>query len=32
VWHKGENAIARCKPFRALATHYDKRGESYRAL
>jgi transposase len=30
--HKVENAIARCKHFRALATRYDKRGESYRAL
>lgn len=30
--HKVENAIARCKHFRAIATRYDKRGEHYRAL
>lgn len=30
--HKVENAIARAKQFRALATRYDKRGESHRAL
>ena len=29
--HKVENTIARAKQFRALATRYDKRGESYRA-
>jgi hypothetical protein len=27
-----ENLIARCKQFRSLATHYDKRAASYRAL
>ena len=27
-----ERLIARCKQFRSLATRYDKRGESYRAL
>ena len=30
--HTVENAIARCKPFRALATRYEKRAEQYRAL
>ena len=30
--HKVENAIGRCKQFRALATRYEKRGEQYRAL
>jgi transposase len=30
--HRMENLIARCKLFRSLATRYDKRGESYRAL
>jgi transposase len=30
--HRVENLIARCKQFRSLATRYDKRGESYRAL
>jgi transposase len=30
--HRVENCFARCKQFRALATRYDKRGESYRAL
>ena len=27
-----ERLIARCKQFRSLATRYDKRAESYRAL
>jgi transposase len=27
-----ENLIARCKQFRSLATRYDKRAASYRAL
>jgi transposase len=27
-----ERLIARCKQYRSLATRYDKRGESYRAL
>jgi transposase len=30
--HKVEHLINRCKQFRSLATRYDKRGESYRAL
>ena len=30
--HRVENLIARCKQSRSLATRYDKRGESYRAL
>jgi transposase len=30
--HRVENLIARCKQYRSLATRYDKRGESYRAL
>jgi transposase len=30
--HKVENCFARCKQFRAIATRYDKRAESYRAL
>ena len=30
--HTVENAFARAKHFRALATRYDKRGEQYRAL
>jgi transposase len=30
--HRVENLIARCKQFRSLATRYDKRAESYRAL
>jgi transposase len=30
--HRVENLIARCKQFRSLATRYDKRGASYRAL
>ncbi len=30
--HKVENCIARCKQFRAIATRYDKRGESYPAM
>jgi transposase len=30
--HRVENLIARCKQFRSLATRYDTRGESYRAL
>ncbi len=30
--HRVENAIARCKQFRALATRYEKRAEQYRAL
>jgi transposase len=30
--HRVENLIARCKQFCSLATRYDKRAESYRAL
>ncbi len=30
--HRVENLIGRCKQFRSLATRYEKRGESYRAL
>jgi transposase len=30
--HRVENLIARCKQFRSLATRYDKRAASYRAL
>jgi transposase len=30
--HLVENLIARCKQFRSLATRYDKRAASYRAL
>jgi transposase len=30
--HRIENLIARCKQYRSLATRYDKRRESYRAL
>jgi transposase len=30
--HRVENLIARCKQFRSLATRYDKRATSYRAL
>jgi transposase len=30
--HRVENLIARCKQFRSLATRYDTRGASYRAL
>jgi transposase len=30
--HRVENLIARCKQYRSLATRYDKRGASYRAL
>ena len=30
--HRVENLLARAKQFRSLATRYDKRGESYRAL
>ena len=30
--HRVERLIARCKQFRSLATRYDKRAESYRAL
>ena len=30
--HRVENLIARCKHLRSLATRYDKRAESYRAL
>jgi len=30
--HRVENLFARCKQFRSLATRYDKRGESFRAL
>lgn len=30
--HKVECAINRCKQFRSLATRYEKRAESYRAL
>jgi transposase len=30
--HKVENAFARAKQFRAIATRYDKRGEQYRAM
>ena len=30
--HRVENLIARCKQFRSLATRYDKRAQSYRAL
>jgi transposase len=30
--HKVENLFARCKQFRSLATRYDKRAQSYRAL
>jgi transposase len=30
--HRVENLIARCKQFRSLATRYEKRGQSYRAL
>jgi transposase len=29
--HLVENLIARCKQYRALATRYDKRAESFRA-
>jgi transposase len=30
--HRVENLFARCKQFRSLATRYDKRAQSYRAL
>jgi transposase len=30
--HRVENLIARCKQYRSLATRYDKRAASYRAL
>jgi transposase len=30
--HRVENLFARCKQFRSLATRYDKRATSYRAL
>ena len=30
--HRVENLFARCKQFRSLATRYDKRAASYRAL
>lgn len=30
--HRVENLIARCKQFRSLATRYDKRADSYRAM
>src|SRR3954452_7519199 len=30
--HRVENLIGRCKQFRSLATRYDKRAQSYRAL
>ncbi len=30
--HRVENLIGRCKQFRSLATRYDKRAASYRAL
>jgi len=30
--HRVENLISRCKQYRSLATRYDKRAESYRAL
>ena len=30
--HRVEDPIARCKQYRSLATRYDKRGASYRAL
>jgi transposase len=30
--HRVENLIARCKQYRSLATRYDKRAQSYRAL
>jgi transposase len=30
--HQVENLIAHCKQFRSLATRYEKRAESYRAL
>ena len=30
--HRVENLLARCKQYRSLATRYDKRAESYRAL
>jgi transposase len=30
--HLVENLIARCKQYRSLATRYDKRAASYRAL
>ncbi len=30
--HRVENAFARAKQFRAIATRYDKRGEQYRAM
>ena len=30
--HRVENLIARCKHFRSLATRYEKRADSYRAL
>ena len=29
---RGERLINRCKQYRSLATRYEKRGESYRAL
>jgi transposase len=30
--HRVENLVARCKQVRSLATRYDKRAASYRAL
>ncbi len=30
--HRVENLIARCQQYRSLATRYDKRAQSYRAL
>jgi transposase len=30
--HKVENLLNRCKQYRALATRYDKLGDSYRTL
>ena len=30
--HRVENLIARCKQYRSLATRFDKRAASYRAL
>jgi transposase len=30
--HRGENLFARCKQFRSLATRYDQRAASFRAL
>ena len=30
--HRVENLLARCKQYRSLATRYDKRAASYRAL